>query len=104
MSIHYDEKGKFFTDVVPKVAIPAVIQTLTHRVHGEIHIRRDERIADALNKGGKDFLVVTDASVYNVRGTILYHTDFIALHRSHIVWIIPQDELRAEDNPSGEAT
>ena len=50
MSIEYDEKGKIFTDVVSKTAIHATIQTTTHLLQGYIHVRRDQRIKDELDR------------------------------------------------------
>ena len=49
MTIRYDDKGKYFTDVVTKDAIRADIQTLTHRVKGDVHVRIGERIKDELD-------------------------------------------------------
>lgn len=91
MSIRFDEKGKFFTDVVSKDAIPVVIQTTTNRVLGNIHIRPGERLKDAINQM-EVFFAVTEASILNPAGQQLYHTEFLAIHRDHIVWIFPQDE------------
>jgi hypothetical protein len=62
MSIEYDEKGKIFTDVVSKTAIHATVQTTTHMLQGYIHVRRDQRIKDELDRD-EDFLAVTDVSV-----------------------------------------
>ena len=92
MTIKFDEKGKFFTDVVTKDAIQAVIQTTTHQIHGHIHIRKDVRLKDELDLN-QTFLAVTNAEVLATDGQVLYRTDFIAIQRGQIVWII------AEDNP-----
>lgn len=96
MTIHYDDKGKFFTDVITKIPVPSVIQTLTHRVHGSIHIRQDERLADALNRPA-EFLAITNAEIYNARGDVLFKTNFIAIYREHVVWIVPDDEFQREE-------
>ena len=48
MTIEYDEKGKFYTEVVTKVPTSVVIQTTTHLVRGLVHVRQGERLKDEL--------------------------------------------------------
>ena len=91
----YDDKGKMFTDVVSKVAVYAVIQTTTHMIRGRIHVRRDQRIIDELDLG-ENFIAVTDVNVLGVDGQILFQGPFLAIRRSHIVWVIP-DQKSSED-------
>ena len=50
MSIHYDEKGKFFTSVISKEPIFVEIQTITHRIEGNIYKRPDDRVKEAVNR------------------------------------------------------
>ena len=50
MSLEFNEKGKYFTDIISKVAVPAVIQTVMHRIEGSVHIRMDERVKDELDR------------------------------------------------------
>lgn len=95
MSIRFDDKGKFFTDVISKEAVPVVIQTISTRVLGCIHIRPGERLKDAINQM-EVFFAVTEATILDLSGQQLYKTDFLAIHRDHIVWIFPQDLLRSE--------
>ena len=59
MSIEYDEKGKIFTDVVSKIAVNATIQTTTHLMRAQIHVRRDQRVIDELDLN-ENFLALTD--------------------------------------------
>jgi Family of unknown function (DUF6812) len=92
MSIHFDEKGKFFTNIVPKDAIPATIQTLTNRIKGYIYIRQEERIKDELDRP-ETFIAVTNAVIYNPDGTILLETEFVAINRSHIIWLTPDNDI-----------
>ena len=89
MSIEYDEKGKYFTDVVSKVAIYATIQTTTHMVRGRIHVRQDQRIIDELDLN-ENFLAVTDVPVMGADGQTLFQSPFLAVRRTHIVWVIPE--------------
>ena len=93
MTIEYDEKGKIFTDIVSKVTIPAVVQTTQHLVHGNIHVRRDERLKDQLDRD-ELFLAITDASVIGADGQVLHESHFLAVHRAQIVWVMPAREAQ----------
>ena len=96
MTFEYDEKGKIFTDIVTKVAISATIQTTTHMIRGKLHVRRDQCIKDELDVN-ESFLALTDVSVLGPDGQTLFETPFLALRRSHIIWVMPeqnQDEER----------
>jgi len=89
MSIEYDEKGKIFTDIVSKIAIHATVQTTTHMMRGRIHVRRDQRIIDELDLN-ENFLALTDVSVLGPDGQTLFQSPFLAVRRTHIVWVIPE--------------
>ncbi|RPH58413.1 MAG: hypothetical protein EHM81_10030 [Chloroflexi bacterium] len=92
MSIEFNEKGKYFTDIVSKVAVPAIIQTITHRIEGSIHVRLDGRVKDELDRP-EMFLAVTNAKIIAGDGkTVLYETDFMTVARSQVVWVIPSDD------------
>ncbi len=99
MTIHYDDKGKYFTDIVTKNDVSAIIQTLTHRIHGRIHVRQGTRLLDELNNANQ-FLPITDAVVLTGDGEEDHKSEFITLNRDHIVWILPQEE--PDPNPSSE--
>jgi hypothetical protein len=88
VTIDFDDKGKIYTDVVPKVAIPAVVQTTTHLIRGNVHVRRDERLKDELDRDNL-FLAVTDASVIGSDGQRLHQARFMAVRRAQIVWVMP---------------
>ena len=95
MSIEYDEKGKIFTDVVSKVAVYATIQTTTHMLRGRLHIRRDQRVKDELDRQ-ESFLALTEVSVLGADGNVLFTAPFLAVRRSHIVWVKPEMPLDEE--------
>ncbi len=95
MTIEYDEKGKIFTDIVSKVAIQATIQTTTHMIRGNLHVRKDQRIKDELDTN-ENFLALTEVSVLGPEGQTLFQAPFLAVRRSHIVWVIPEQEKRQE--------
>ena len=91
MSIEFNDKGKYFTDIVSKVAIPAVIQTVAHRIEGLIHVRVNERIKSELDLD-ELFLAVTDAKVFAADGSVLFQAPFMTIARSQIVWVIPSED------------
>ena len=91
MVVEYDEKGKFFTDVITKDLILTHIQTQTHRIRGYVHVRKGDRLSDEINCAST-FLAVTNAEIYNLDGVILHTSDFLAINRGHIVWLMPIDE------------
>ena len=98
MTIEYDEKGKIFTDIVTKHAIQATIQTTTHLMRGHVHVRRDQRIKDELDLN-ENFLAVTDVIVLAPDGQTLFQAPFLAIRRSHIVWVLPEQN-NAEEKTS----
>ncbi len=91
MSLHYDEKGKFFTDYVTKEPVDTIIQTSLHTIYGRIYVRADERVSDLLNRS-EAFLAVTDVQIKNQAGETLFESEFLAINRQEIIWIIPKDE------------
>lgn len=95
MTIEYDEKGKIFTDIVTKVAIQATVQTTTHLMRGLIHVRRDQRIKDELDVT-ENFLALTDVSVLTPDGQVLFQAPFLAVRRSQIVWVVPENNKNEE--------
>ncbi len=95
MTIEYDEKGKIFTEIVSKIPIQATIQTTTHLIRGRLHVRRDQRIKDELD-ASENFLALTDVSVLGPDGQTLFQAPFLAVRRSHIIWVIPEQEKSEE--------
>ena len=96
MTIEYDEKGKIFTDIVSKIAVYATIQTTTHMMRGHIHVRRDQRIIDELDLD-ENFLAITDVDVLSPDGQTLFQVPFLAVRRTHIVWVIPEQKSTEEN-------
>jgi hypothetical protein len=99
MSLEFDDKGKIFTDVVSKVAIPALVQTTEHLLSGKMHIRLNERVKDELDRD-ELFLAMTEVSVLGGDGKALYQAPFLAVRRAQIVWVMPIDET-GERNEHG---
>lgn len=94
MNYEKDEKGKYFTNVIKKEPTQARIQTLTHLVDGEVHIRRECRLKDELDLP-EPFLAVTNATLYTPDGQVFLRTNFLAIKRDQIIWVtIAQDILK----------
>ena len=91
MSIEFNDKGKYFTDIISKVAVPVVIQTVTHRIEGFMHVRMNERIKNELDRD-EPFLAITEAKVFAPDGSVLSQAPFLSIARCQIVWVIPSDE------------
>ena len=77
--------------VQKKVSIPAIIQTVTQRIDGDIHIREWQRVKDYLDHSQESYMAVTNATVYNFRGEALYQFPFLAINLAHVVWLNPKD-------------
>jgi hypothetical protein len=101
MSIRFDDKGKFFTDVVSKDTIPVIIQTVNHQIKGMLHVRPNERLTDELNHG-ELFFAVTEASIYDLTGELIFNCDYFAVNRDQIIWILPENQMVSVDT-GGEA-
>jgi hypothetical protein len=92
MTIEFDDNGKIYTDIIRKTPIPVMIQTITHRIHGNIHVKQDQRIKDELDTT-ENFIAITDALIYASDGQILYQTNFIAVQRDEIIWVMPDSDV-----------
>jgi hypothetical protein len=92
MTIRFDEKGKFFTDVVSKEPVGVIIQTPAGRISGKIHVRPGERLKDAINQS-EPFFAVTEAVIFDNANQEIYRTEFLAVHREQIIWLLPEDEI-----------
>ncbi len=91
MTIEYDEKGKFFTDVISKTPVDTVVQTAGQLVRGKVHVRQGERLKDELDRD-ELFLAMTDASVIGPDGTVQFQAPFLAVRRSQIIWVLPDED------------
>lgn len=100
MTIRFDEKGKFFTEIVSKEPLKVILQTPTNRIRGNIHVRPGERLRDQINQGDV-FLAVTEATIYDQTGKELYQCEFLAINREHIIWILPDDQITSNKRRTG---
>ncbi|MCP4142374.1 MAG: hypothetical protein GY755_19225 [Chloroflexi bacterium] len=94
MSFEYNNSGKIFTDIISKTPLDVIVQTTTHLVQGTIHIRLEERLKDELDRD-ELFLALTDVNILDSAEKTLYTTDFIAIHRDQIVWVLPNEKEEA---------
>jgi len=96
MTIEYDEKGKFYTDIISKVAVPVTMQTTDQLIRGFVHVRHGERIKDELDRD-ELFLAVTNATVIGADSKVQLEAPFLAVRRAQIVWIVPDEEATRKD-------
>jgi hypothetical protein len=89
----FEEKGKIFTSVISKQPVDVIIQTVSHRILGKVHIRPSDRLIDELNKT-EQFIAVTDARILTHENIIIYEAEFITVNSSQIIWILPLEELQ----------
>jgi len=99
MTFEYDNKGKFFTEVISKDPVDVLVQTTTHLIQGTVHVHRDERLKDELDNESA-FLALTDVSILNAEGKTLYQNEFVAIQRHQIVWVIPEEIEEDEESLS----
>jgi hypothetical protein len=92
MVIRYDDKGKFFTEVISKENVAVIVQTTTNRIEGYMHVRSGYRIKDELNSEDQ-FVAVTQAKIYDSDNNLLYTTEFLAVNIHEVIWVMPDNDL-----------
>jgi hypothetical protein len=92
MVTQFDDKGKIFTQVISKKPVDVIIQIGIQTIRGTIHLRPTERVIDEINHT-QGFMAVTDATVLNASGEVMYITSFLSLNVDHITWVIPSEEI-----------
>jgi len=91
MTIEYDEKGKYYTNVIHKVPVPSIIQTTANLIRGLIHVRQDGRLKDEL-EATEQFIAVTEVSVFDAEGKVVFSGPFLAVQKDQIIWVMPMGE------------
>ncbi|MCQ2735881.1 MAG: hypothetical protein MJ234_01505 [bacterium] len=75
---------------VPKEKVPVILLTSSYRVEGELHVVPGGRLIDEINKKDRDFIPVTNATIYEIAGDApLDSLDFIAINKTQVVMIAP---------------
>jgi len=100
MTIHIDDKGKFYTDIIKKESVSVIVQTMTNLIRGTIHIMPGRRFKDEINRL-EEFFAITDATIYNPAGKEVYRCEFLTARRDKIVWIFPEQN-QPSDNAGGQ--
>lgn len=90
MTIEFDDNGKFYTDIIAKTPVHVTIQTATHRIHGDIHVAKENRLKDELDMSEK-FIAITGAIVIGNDGQVLAKPSFLAVRRDEIIWVMPDN-------------
>jgi hypothetical protein len=85
---------------VSKERKEVVIFTHHHKVVGEMYLMMDSRISDELNVKIREFIPVTNASIYAINGDcLLYTADFVSVNKHAIDIVLalplPQEISRA---------
>jgi hypothetical protein len=96
MAAQIEGQEEFSAQYVSKKPTSVTIQTIDHRLHGDIHVGLGKRLKDELD-GGLQFLPVTNVLVYSDSGEILYRTHFLLINRDQLVWILPDEDLIQDD-------
>lgn len=71
------------------------LETPRHRVEGMIVLASDgyrSRVSDVLNAAERDFLTLTDATLQPLAGGPIEQHDFLAVARTHVVYVVAADE------------
>jgi hypothetical protein len=89
-----------YSQKIEKISVEVIIKTKDDIILGSLHIRPIMRMIDDLLNAEK-FLAVTDAVVYDRRGNALFKTNFLAINRDDITYVVPQDELKELKNEKG---
>jgi hypothetical protein len=97
----FENKGKIFTNIITKEPVDVILHTCQYKITGQIHVRPEDRLKDEIDQT-EIFLPMTNATVYSLDGIKLYQTEFIAINRSQIVWIIPVYQLINSESPEGD--
>jgi len=92
VTIEFDDNGKFYTDIISKTPVHVIIQTSSHRIHGNIHVSQNRRLKDELDLP-ETFIAITEAVICKPDGQALYHANFLAVQRNEIIWVIPDGEV-----------
>ena len=80
---------------VHKIAVPCLVALNGQTIQGQVHVRQDARIKDELDSA-PHFLAITDARIYDAEGRLLYETDFVAVNKEHVLWVLPQQDMKSD--------
>ncbi|MDP7056768.1 MAG: hypothetical protein QF434_00065 [Nitrospinaceae bacterium] len=85
-----------YKTVSSKEQVNAIIGTSGEKIEGLIHKLPQNRLLDMLNHDSEPFIPISQVRVYcKTTGKLLFETDFIAINKSHIVFLSKDCELPA---------
>lgn len=77
-----------------KEKIRVIVITAHMRLEGDMHVVPGGRLLDEINKE-REFLPVTDATIYDVQGENVIDTlEFIAINKHQILLIAPISQMK----------
>jgi len=71
-----------------KEKVRVIVLTTTYRLEGEMYVVPGGRVLDEINRE-RDFVPVTNATVYDSDGEVLDTLEFLAVNKSQIVMVAP---------------
>lgn len=92
VNIHYDEKGKFYTDKRVKEKVSVIIQTTTQKISGYINVPPSSDISTELNSLKDQFITVSNPIFLNKDEQSHNDIETLTLNRNYIIWVINNKE------------
>jgi hypothetical protein len=77
-------------EAVAKNMKPVYVQTPTGLLHGHMHLHPGKRVTDEMNHGDP-FFALTNATIYGLDGQVIDQSPFMAINKSNVVWIRPDE-------------
>ncbi len=87
-----DGRRKRYAQFVERKDERITLETTRHRITGYLSLPREghrSRLSDFLNRGGPDFLALSDVEIESLDGDRGERRDFVAVARNQIVLIGP---------------
>ncbi len=72
------------------------LETGRHRMTGSVTLSQNgfrSRVSDLLNATEREFIALTDVTMVSLDGGETQQRDFVAVSRTHIVFVAPAPEL-----------
>lgn len=96
MVVHYDDKGKFYTDSTVTEKIPVRMKLTSGIVEGYIEISTYSRVLEELNKENIEFIQLLDVKIFGENNKVVQETNKASLNRNHIIWVIKLEQEEVE--------
>jgi hypothetical protein len=89
----FDRDMYFREDQISKAPMEVIIKVPGNTIEGNFHVRGTMRLIDEV-KFEEKFIAVTEATLFDQEGNMMYRTNFITLNRDEILWIVPKAEIQ----------